>query len=280
MRVANVKVPQGLGDIFWCYRKLYNYFDEINLKVYVTSDTHTIEMRSMKLFDGYPKIGTVKAEVAVPQLVYQLPKKIIRLDDILKPDNPNPFEFEYVVNKWMELGNKLEDIDVNYEVAWDIPIPTSPVKDLPSQYILLYISGDTRKLGNTVWLLSDWVKLVMEVRKKHDLPIVLVGAGFDSWVQERIIPLLNMNNIPVQVVTDLSSTELNYVVDKAEWLLGYQSGISILADHFDTKQLMVYFSGLDKMKDAWVKPKNRNNGTFHYCWFKDPIEKAVQILGV
>ena len=278
MRIANVIVPQGLGDIFWCYRKLYNYFDIINLKVYVTSAENVIEMRAMGLFDGYPKIGQVEPEVAVPRLVYQLPKKIIRLDDILQPGE-GEFEFEYVINKWLELGNPLEDIDTKHEVAWDIELPKTPVGGLPDQYILLYISGDTRKLKNTVWMLSDWARFMERFRLKYNYPVVLVGASFDNWVQERIVPLLKMKQIPVTTVTDLKAGELNYVIDKAEWLVGYQSGISILADALDTKQLMVYFNVLDKMKDTWVKPQNRTNGLFNYCWFKNSIDDSLNIVG-
>lgn len=282
MRVADVKVPQGLGDIFWCYRKLYDYFDVINFKIYVTSDTNTIEMRSMGLFEGFPKVGKVEPEVAVAQLVYGLPKKIIRLDDILPnmaPREDGVYEFEYIVNRWLELGNYLEDIDEQHKVAWDIELPQKEVSGLPEKYILLYISGDTRKLKNTVWMLSDWARFVAKFREKYDYPVVLVGASFDSWVQEKIVPLLKMRNIPIQTVTDLSAPELCYVVDKAEWLVGYQSGISILADALDTRQLMVYFNVLDKMKDSWVKPENRTNGMFNYCWFGNPVQDALKIVG-
>lgn len=278
MKIANVKVPQGLGDIFWCYQKLYNYFDEINFKVYVTDDQNTLEMRSMKLFDGFPKVGSTTAEVAVPDLVYQLPRKIIRLDDILKPDRPDVMEFEYIVNRWLELGNYLEDIDEKHEVAWDIELPKNPVADLPPEYIVLYVSGDTRKLKKTVWQLSDWARLIQKVRKTVDLPVVIVGAGFDSWVHERMGPLLQMFKIPYQIITDLPIKDLCYVLDKAELLLGYQSGISILADALDTKQLMVYFNGLPKMRDRWVKPVNRGNGVFNYCFFKNTIDQAYEIM--
>jgi ADP-heptose:LPS heptosyltransferase len=143
---------------------------------------------------------------------------------------------------------------------------------------LLYVSGDSRKLKNTVWMLSDWVRLIRKVRETVDLPIVIVGAGFDSWVHERIAPLLTMYKIPFQIQTDLPISELCYVVNKAELLIGYQSGISILAAHLDTKQLMVYFNGLVKMKNKWVKPANRNNGIFNYCWFNTSIDQAYDIL--
>lgn len=278
-KVATVKVPQGLGDIFWVYQKLYNYFDEINFKVYVTNDQNTIEMRSMKLFDGFPKVGYTKAEVAIPDLVYRLPRKIIRLDDILKPNAPDHQEFEYVINRWLELGNNLEDLDEQHKVAWDIPLPQKkPDYTLPDNYILLYVSGDTRKLKKTVWRMSDWITLVVKVRETYNLPVVVVGAGFDTWVHEKVAPLLSMYKIPFQIQTDLPISELCYVINKAEILLGYQSGISILAAHLDTKQLMVYFNGLPKMKDTWVKPVNRSNGIFNYCWFQNSVYQAYEIL--
>lgn len=277
-KVAYVKSPQGLGDIFWCYQKIYNYFDEIHFQVYVTDDQNTLEMRSMKLFDGFPKVGSTTAEVAVPDLVYQLQRKIIKLDDILKPDSPDVMEFEFIVNRWLEMGNYLEDLDVHHKVAWDIDLPKNPVEGLPSDYILLYVSGDTRKLNKSVWQLVDWVNLVRKVRTSIDLPVVIVGASFDTWVHEKLGPLLRMFKIPFQILTDLPVKDLCYVVDKAELFLGYQSGISILANALDTKQLIVYFNGLPLMKDSWVKPENRTNGKFNYCFFQNDINEAFEIL--
>ena len=282
MRIANVNVPQGLGDIWWCYQKLFDYFDEINLNILLNNPKSEIELRCQNLFQPLDKINKVTMKQASRLQIHNLCKSVIRLDDVFKKGQPDVAEFDYICNRWLELGNPLETLDANYHVNWEIPVPTQEIETFGgSPYIILYVSGDTRKLGKIVWSPEEWVQFITQFRQKLGVewPVLMIGAGFDQWAISSVTKLMTAGGIPHKVILDLDIREICYVIKNAEYYIGYQSGLNILANHMDTKQLIVYFNSLSHMKDTWAKPQHRTNGVFNHVQFKDGIQSALALFG-
>lgn len=273
-RTAVVKVAQGLGDIFWVYRKLYSYFTNIQFEILTLTD-RPMEGRSLKLFDGYPKVDSVKLIKSTQREYERLLQSKPRLDDLL--NNKETECFNFICNLWLETGTYIEKIDNDHKVAWDIPVPVKPIANLPQQYIVLYASGEGRHIEQQVWNPMQYSVMAREYlisTGKLDHKVVLIGADYDDPVQSIIEQQLKDLRLDVVRYQNLPVDQLAYLFQKAECFLGYQSGLNILADHMDCKQLMLYFNHNTQISDTWVKPKNRN-GKFHWINFKDSMIRGL-----
>ena len=275
MRTANVTVPQGLGDIFWIYRKLYNYFDRFNLSITITDPNNTIENRSVKLLSDLPKVESIDTVVWPRERQAKFWKSVPKLDELYPDGFDGDVTFEYICNKWLEDGRSLETLDRYFDVAWEFSLPDEPV-DLPERYVILYVSGGVQHLGRSSWRISDWALLPNAYfQRKEKCPVVLIGAEFDRWSLDKMKKILLAYEIETIERVDLNLGQMCHVINNAEMLMGYQSGLNILADHLDTRQLMVYFNHLPWMRETWVKPPNRTNGLFTYAYFHDSAEFAM-----
>ena len=69
-----------------------------------------------------------------------------------------------------------------------------------------------------------------------------------------------------------------HVIQHARAFIGYQSGLSILADNFDTPQVMLYFDILERLMYAWPKPGNIANRSYRpFLFAQTPTEVAAQL---
>jgi hypothetical protein len=280
VKIANIEVPQGLGDIFWVYRKVLPYFDVINFKINIlpTEDpkARKVQRRSGALFNNFPKVNKVTTKEVSLEDYRVLINSTPRLKSIIEKGDS---DFAFICNRWLEQGNYLENLDKDLDVAWDFELPLKSTK-LPAEYIVLYASGDTRHLNKKVWHPMQWALLAHEylaAKSFQHYEVILVGASFDLPVMESIKGYLKELGVPTSIQIDLKMEILCYIIKNAQCFLGYQSGLNVLTDHLDTKQLMVYFDSLPDMKDSWVKPSNR--GKFAYTNFKDSVAKSIIRLG-
>ena len=276
-KIAHVKVPQGLGDIFWVYRKLFPVFDELHFYICILDQDDPVQKRSADLFTSLEKVKSVQTELVDKSVYRRVINGKFRLRHILKDYESGEIHFEYGCNRWLEIGRKLEDIDPESPPQWDLDLPLEKFSTAPDNpYNLLYVSGHTRHLGNEAWSIDQWVELVHGYYDELNLtlPVHLIGADYDVEVQQEIKEKLESVGLQgVSLYTSLPMPQLCWLIKHAEVFIGYQSGLNILADHLNTRQLMVYFNQLCKMTDTWVKPVNRVNGNFNHMLFKESPTK-------
>jgi hypothetical protein len=239
---AIIGVPAGFGDIFWVYQKFYKYFDNMHFVIYTHGDGH-VEQRSIPLVSELPKVASAMTKVTGPKGPRPLFTRIYNMDKVMKGVGDYA-ELEFGCNKWLELGNYLEDLDKEYEVEWNIPMPDAPLlvdywED--SGFLTVYLSGDTRHLGKKVWSVAQWTRFIKGYRDfiGKNLPVLIIGADFDRVVQDELCRNLVEQGVESVVRTNLALGELSTIFKKTEMFIGYQSGLNILADNCNGKQIML-----------------------------------------
>lgn len=277
-----IGVPEGIGDILWVYRKVKPYTDTLDIIInhtgrQVRGPLDTIMRRSEAVIKSWPGVRSVGHRWNFRPWF----KEEMTLADkfsVIRPLN-NPPTIDLIFNRPLEKGIPLEDIDPGMPVMWGLELDKKRPADLPEgiekKYLSLYVSGDTIRHShrNNRWTLDHWVDFVRALDMFNgdifrDIPIALVGAEFDRAALEYIAKRLNQFHKTVLLINK-PPAELYYILKHSRFFVGYQSGLSMLADEFDTPQLMVYFDELKDMKDSWVKPANRTNGKYNYGYFSE-----------
>lgn len=283
-----VGVPEGIGDIIWVYRKCKPYCDTMSIVINHTNNQTTgflqeLHERSVPVIKSLPGVTDVQHRYGVKPWTHEK----LKLQDILNtvPATSSTTQFNYICNSLLENGVYLEDIDKDLNVLWsmNLPLEENPsVKDIRGNYMLVYIAEYTIRHGQDkslkLWSATEWADFVDKAlkTKKIDMPIVLTGANFDKSTQEIVAKRLKELGRTVILSISESPEKLFYTIKNCKYFIGYQSGLNILADELDVKQMMLYFPTLRNMKDSWVKPENRTNGVFNYAYFDDNKDEIIK----
>lgn len=268
MKSLTLKVPQGIGDVFWIYQKLYNYCDELNFKVYYIHELNPLICRSEAWLKKWPKVNKVTFEKCT-QMEYC---RCISMYESIERVISGEFD-EYSCNRPLEKGIRLEDIDPEHKVEWNIDLPTQEVDLEYDDFICLYVSGmtDEQYTGFDRWSVAQWLRFINMFKALTDIPIIMIGASYDRKVEERI----SEGRFPIY--TDREPEEVLYILKKAQMFIGYQSGLNILADNFNTKQVMMYFPILAQMVGSWCQKQNYKTVYKPYL-FSDSPEDIIRDL--
>lgn len=275
-RVVTVNVPQGVGDIFWCYQKLSPYYDLININILVTH-TDKVQLRSKNWLSVLPKVGSVVVKQVTGVEYDSVIASYIPIKRVIQSKRPS----NYSCNKPLEDGIRLEDIDTNSLVEWDVPVT---IHDCPieyKEYICLYVSGSTKNNNlikdKVIWHEDKWLELIKLLYAKHQLsyPICMIGASYDKDVVEVIKAKLIENGISTVSYIDSYPANVLNIIKKSKLFIGYQSGLNILADNIHVPQLMMYFPFLEKMQYTWCK-KEHIGKQFQANLFTKSPEEVVE----
>lgn len=236
-----VRVPPGIGDIFWTYQKLSLHFDAIHYIIATISNT-PVQQRALEWLKLFPKVKSARCEIVDGDTYVSL------LHDYFTFPKTNA---DYSCNRWLEDGVRLDAID-EYEVEWNVPVRTEPFKLPFEKYLLLHVSGTAKQL----WTATDWTRCVDLFCRRwgKELSVILIGAEFDRVIMEQVSKGLGQHQIFMQE----KPAKVLHLIRQCHFFIGHQSGLSILADNFDIPQLMVYYPHLAKMQSAWCKRENLN----------------------
>lgn len=254
-----VNVCQGVGDTFWTYQKLAPYHDRINFNVcLVNGKDDKVHVRALEWLRLLPKVGTVQT-VSVPDARYR---------QLAESEFELPLTagvYDYAVNGPLERGVRLDEIDPLTSIAETVELPTEQIRDvdLSEPYLLLYVSGATldevAAKKESLWDVNQWVAFARRFMEATGLTRVIVnGAGYDEAVTRPLAKRLGG-----QATIDLRAGQVLTLIKNCSWFLGYQSGLSVMADQFDRHQLMIYFPRYKKLMNSW--PKRRNIGVRYFA---------------
>lgn len=278
MKICNVIVPSGVGDIFWVYQKLYYYFDVINFKVCYLLDwdqSHEIKTRSFDIVKCWDKVDSVEIFRITSTEYNEFISENKTLDIIFKEigyfseSSSNVYDFRCSFNRFLERGINIEDID-SFKVKQNVKMSLGNNKYLENS-LTIFVSGDTTRIQNECWNLYTWYEFILKEHKNvfgevFDTPIYLIGATYDKDFLVDLYNMLSPYFSNIHLFINLNPPDLFNILKSTKYFIGYQSGLSILADNFDTPQTIVYFNFLRDMRDTWVKPKNRGS-IFKYVYF-------------
>lgn len=280
-RQITLNVCQGVGDIFWVYQKFAPHFDRIHFRVCALDATGEIQARALPFLRLMPKVGRVSLLRVGADRYKSLICRTFPMSDIMARYDAGETVFDYSCNDPLERGVRLEDIDPTYAVQTDVPVMESPQPAPFDKYAALYVSGSAKNpachaLG--AWLPDGWVRLVSALYAKHGLalPIVMLGASYDSEAIGETVEGLRRIGIQTAALINLAPARVLHVLRHAEFFIGFQSGLNVLADNANVRQLMVYYDSLARMQYAWCKKANRDNGTFKAALFSQGPEGAIE----
>jgi hypothetical protein len=269
-------VPQGVGDIFWCYQKLKPHADEITFRIAVLDDKCQVQRRAENIIRELPGVRDIQLKKLANRDYTRLISGRFDLPLILQRlGHRSEITIDYSVNHQLDNGVPLEKID-SLPVMYDIP---ASLQEYPisGPFVLMYASGSTADASVRkrlhLWTPRQWADLANTISNRSGLPVYFIGAEFDAAVMREI----KMHNPRVGLIIQPPAAQLFWLLKNASAFVGYQSGLSILADNFNTRQLIVYFHTLRNMRDSWVKPQNRND-LFRFCYFDDGPEHAAAMV--
>lgn len=269
MHSVKIRTVQGVGDIFWVYQKLAPYVGAIDLTILILRHDE-VQCRAIGFVKLLPKVRSVDFEVVSPQAYHQLAQAVIPLERVVGNGGL------YACNAALEKGVRLEAMDPGYAPQWGVPMMVPDEPFLGHGYVAAYVSGNKH---DSSWNDETWAQFIGDavIAKRFDqLPMVLLGASYDAARLKRIAELLQRRlSVRVSVVIDLPPADAVRVLRDAVFFIGYQSGLNVLADNYDTPQVMVYFPHLRKMLNSWCKPGHAEHGVF--CAFTFD-QKPAEIL--
>jgi len=274
MKEVTLDVVQGIGDIFWVHQKMYPYFDRVNYNVLMTCEDET-QRRSLKFLPLLPKCGEVKAKVVDGAFYNRVATWRFGILPIL--DNPS-IVHQYAVNRPLEEGIRLEAIDIGAKVEWGVQwqVPDASAKE--GDYLMLYVSGSSRHYHDK-FSPEQWAMLYATMLKRHSLahlPVVLIGASYDAWMQKSVLARLQQQGIQAEMVIDGAPDVSIRLLRDAKLLVGFQSGLNVIADNYDTPVIMVDFNHLKTMAHSWCKPGHVEANMFKEFVFSDGVDAIIQ----
>jgi len=275
-KAITLNVPQGIGDIFWVYQKFSPYFDMIHFNILVTSED-AVQVRAARWLDVLPKCGNIKLQHTEFHRYTHVIDGVYRLQDILNAYEAGQREFDYACNKPLENGVRLDEIDPGYEIETGVPIEPHECPLCFDEFVCGYVSGGTKDLGAIhagCWTINRWCEFFMRLYKvfQPGVPLILIGASYDQDVLTQISGHLGRHGINNGYYIDSYPANVCYILKKAKCFIGYQSGLNILADNFDTKQVMLYFHKLSPMLYTWCKKENIKKKFFAHTFAYTPYE--------
>ena len=282
MKSITLDVCQGVGDIFWVYQKFAPHFDEINFNVcrIIGLEHEKLQNRSAPFLKLLPKVNKVGNRDVNHWGYIKLASKTFKMEDSIAEAESNGRAY-YSCNKPLEQKIRLADIDPDYEIEETVDIYSEQF-DVPKEYVCLYVSGNTwiDRCKPEVWTVEQWAELVVGYYEKFSLklPLVIVGASYDEDVLTSVMARLAEAGLPSLVYIDLPPANLMHVIKNANHFLDYASGLGILADNLDVRQVMMYPKSIEGLLYSWCKKRNMESGIYKAFLFEESPTDVLEKL--
>jgi len=267
---VTLNVCQGIGDTFWVYQKLAPYVNGIHFRIaHVRHVSHKLMSRAEGFIRMWPKTLSVTSFMTTHEAYNMLSQGQFYVPRVLQNLGPS----WYACNSHLEQGVRLEDIDPHYPPQETVPLQLEPIH-VPPRYIAVYVSGTTddgplaTKMGT--WSEVQWVEFLERIHSS--VPFLFLGASYDQPILERLA-----RRFGSEVEIDRKPTQVLYMLKHCDFFVGYQSGLNVLADNLDVRQLMLYFPYLQPMLYTWCKRQNAGT-VFHADTFAVTPQRASEYV--
>lgn len=280
-KTVSLNVCQGVGDTFWVYQKFSPHVDYINFNIcYVQGDNYKLNTRAIEFLKLLPKVSCIKMKSISGNRNVNIVNGRFLMKGIF--DNLR-IEYDYACNNALENGIRLDEIDKEYAIEETVDIAYKEIALPFKDYVTIAVSGTTlyEKIAkdNLLWSVDEWVYFIELLYEKYKLtnPVILIGASYDRDVCIQLENKLKKYNYKVATYIDYKPENVIYIIKNSFLFIGYQSGLNILADNLDVKQVMIYFNHLEPMKYTWCKKKNIKT-LFHADIFLNKPNKVIENL--
>ncbi len=266
-----ISTVQGIGDIFWCYKKLAPLYDRIRFNILTIDNACPVQTRAKEFVTLLPKYsGHQFTEVSREDY-----HRIATLRPQLPIEGP---WFEYAVNSWLEAGTSLYEID-DQPVEKFVHLEAVPVSELRVSTIVVFVAGMKGNQEAGLWSPHQWAEVAKLMGQKFGAAqFDFIGAAWDRQDAQTVIGFLRAYGMQCHnLCGHLNLAESVYIMRTGKAFLGYQSGLNVLAENYDVPQLMVYFDRLAPMMHTWKKP---GSTAFHAMTFGQYSDIAAVIASL
>jgi hypothetical protein len=282
-------LPTGIGDSVWALHKIESISQKIgdgHIDVLLShGDASKISKRAVDFVRRFRFVDSVKLrpyELLYPPGI--TPEGYYNYI----PDGMYRFDKDHccalIPNATLERGQRLESWLPQYDINWDIwkdfRIPwwerykARVLKEAIGDYVVFYpgpLHGNTTGGHNrgSIWTPQDWVRLALEIHKRFQLPIVVVGANYDAAYYDQLLaPAMNGTQaFDINLIGCTSLGELWSITSGAKFVVSYQAGVGIVSTYLGTPTAIFwrakgdslttdcYLSFEEDMASAWVPPR-------------------------
>lgn len=243
LKILTIDTVQGIGDVFWAYQKLAPYCDLINFNILGSADLD-VQRRAIPFIKLLPKAGTVKFKI-VPGDDYEAAARCNkRIVDVMDG-------CIYAVNHPLENGIRLDQID-DGEVEWGVQFNVNPEPQFRGPgFPCMFVSGSSRHYHDK-FSPEQWADLYVGLNLK--LPPILVGAEYDNWMLELVSDELGKRGIEASTFIARPAEHVIRLLRDASLMIGFQSGLNVIANNYGVPVIMVDFNHLRSMAKTWCRP--------------------------
>jgi len=269
VKTITINTVQGIGDIFWCYQKLAPHVERVNINV-LCLDFDALQQRARDFCRMLPKVGGVSYSQVSDAAYRRVVRMQARLAELLAL--PDGSIVDYAVNAPLERGVKLREIDPGFAVQEFVDLGIEPPQHL-SDYLCAFVSGTQNDL---CWSPGEWVAAIRQLAAKIGTDqVLLIGAQWDAPVQSFIEGELRARLRVANYTGLLSLADSIRIIRGAKFFFGFQSGLNVIADNYDVRQLMLYYESLKPMMFAWCKEQNADARIYRAATFRDSFAKTL-----
>jgi hypothetical protein len=250
MRSLTIRTIQGIGDLHWVYRKLAPHVDELHIRIGCLAST-AIQQRAGDFAKLLPKVASCEFERMTPLHYERIASGRFDLRTVLERGLAGEV-MDYACNAPLETGIRIEDIDPGMEVECFVPLPLESELCEPDESLCVYIAGNK---SSVTWSAEQWADAIKLAWDREEFSrVVFVGASYDRQAQAEVRALLDLPT--VDYCGELNLLQSLGMIRASKLFFAYQSGLSILAEQYGVRQVMLYFWWLRKLRGTWSDPTN------------------------
>lgn len=275
-------LPPGIGDQHWCIQFAYPFAKIRNSKIDWKVQDHNPKRTKefLNLIDITNSVEYIKNDY--PEWFdYHKP-----FEEQVIEDKVNPI----IVNNWLDQkGIRVERCYKKSPSVTEYPIiiPTkyiNQVKELKEKlnnnYIVFYTSSkrnndrlNSYRYANIAESIIDKTTPILIGKEWDNDMLYEITGDLDNRGYKRDKDYYYFLDYPIAFILEL--------IKQSKMLFGYQSGLHIMADVFNTPFYMLYFPHLKAMVGKWIKKKNKQQSvetffnSFDINLFNDYLKKLL-----
>jgi len=275
--VFSIAVPPGIGDALWSLTKVPSLREKHHKKMQIVV-CDTALRRSHEFLEAFDFVDSV---VYAPFPLHP-PCKISAEGPYTYQNSRFGFEkydLLLIANGHLERGHRLEnwftEIETDFTIGsrWIFDhqhvATASKFKEQFGDYAVFYLGpqkGNTKFGHNrdSLWKLSDWIKLAEMFINKYGLHILVVGAPYDKSYSNMFFaslpPSLKEKTTDLVGLTPIGLTYSYIVFSKC--VISYQSGIGIFSVYLGIPTVL------------WWRPYGNSLASFRFISFKEEMATA------
>jgi len=277
--MLNIRVPAGIGDISWCYSKLVNLNQKINL--WISADNPRRSLDFVKLL---PNINKAQYDTKnFHDIVNHSTPHTTTKEDLTQLSQQQILNFS--LNRFLEQGNRIENFipdlptNLHYSIntTHDDKQYAEKILKLSENPIGIYTSNYINITNWNGWHLDEWKILITKIHKTFPkATFILLGATYDKSFTDDLSKIISpIPHINLTGTTTIAQTI--EVIKILKYFISYPCGLPILANIVGTPVMMFYPNHLEKLINSWPDQKTINNNTYKGCKFPTP-EQALAWL--